>query len=303
MQLKLCSICVATFKRTELLKKLLDSLFLQEIPVGFHVEIIVVDNDSESSAEKVVNNFISQNELVLKYFVQPIKNISLTRNKAVLEARGDYLFFIDDDEIASPFWISSLISALEKHNADAVFGRVICHFGESTPEWIKKSYIFNRLSPPTGTPSLHPRTGNCLIRASVIKRISGPFDPAYGITGGEDTYLFNKLSKQGFKFINCKEAWVSEFQPPSRSRTSYLIKRAFFQGNLSTRRSIEFAENIKFFVRFNHLIKSTVYLFFSMMLTIIFLPNKHYRTHWATKIASNFGHTLAVFKIYIKAYR
>ena len=297
-----CSICIATYKRSELLKLLLNSLIEQELTDEIKLEIIVVDNDPTESGKPVFDQYADTEKMSFYYYTQPLKNISLTRNKAVKSATGEYIFFIDDDEIASPSWVKLMLETMENYKADAVFGRVLSYYSESTPDWIKKSYIFNRPSPPTGTNVFYTRTGNCLIKASILKQIEGPFDPAYGLTGGEDTHLFSKLQRNGNSFVNCYEAWVSEFQPPARTKTSYLIKRSFFTGNLSTRRTIEFSRKNRFFTRIKFLTLSTMFLILSFLLTIICFPNRHYGIYWTTKIASNFGHILAVFNVKIKVY-
>jgi succinoglycan biosynthesis protein ExoM len=298
-----CSVCIATYKRPELLKLLFDSLILQELTEEIKLEIIVVNNDIAESAKPIFEQYFDTDKISFNYYVQPLRNISVTRNMGVQSASGDYIFFIDDDEIASPSWIRLLLETMHKYNADAVFGRVLSHFDDSTPSWIKKSYIFNRPSPPTGTITFHPRTGNCLIKASIIKQIEGPFDPGYGVTGGEDTYLFSKLKKRGYNFVNCREAWVSELQPLSRTKTIYLIKRAFFTGNLYTRRTIELFNKNHFLIRIIFFSKSIFLLMLSILLMILCLPNGHFRSYWMSKIASNLGHIFGVFKIKIKVYK
>ncbi len=102
----LCSICIATFKRPKLLDKLLESLVTQNIRSDLNLEIIVVDNDNNKSAELILKNYIDQYNIIFKYLIEPIKNISLARNKGVANAKGEYILFIDDDEIASPNWIN-----------------------------------------------------------------------------------------------------------------------------------------------------------------------------------------------------
>ena len=95
-----CSVCIPTYKRPELLKKLLNSLAVQQLPSNLKLEIIVVDNDPDLSAEVVCKQFQKAGQLELHYFTQSIKNISLTRNVAIEHAIGEYILFIDDDEIA-----------------------------------------------------------------------------------------------------------------------------------------------------------------------------------------------------------
>jgi len=193
----LVSVCVATYKRPELLKKLMESLSVQKISNNIKIEIIVVDNDSSGSARNIIEDFTNTKVFNVKYFIQPIKNISLTRNKCVENSIGKYILFIDDDEIAVPIWIQSLVNTIQKYKADAAFGRVLSHFDDDIPMWIKRNPIYNRETPPTRTEAIYTRAGNCIIKVSLLKSMAAPFDPEYGLTGGVDTHLFGKLKRQG----------------------------------------------------------------------------------------------------------
>ena len=100
----ICSICVNTYKRPVLLKKLLLSFEEQELPQNTELEIIIVDNGPKQLGKKVAEEFKRRNNLKINYFVQPIKNISLTRNVAVKNATGEYILFVDDDAYADKSW-------------------------------------------------------------------------------------------------------------------------------------------------------------------------------------------------------
>lgn len=297
----LCSVCIATYKRPGLLGKLLDSLYNQETADNITYEVIVVDNDTLETAKETVESFQRSGKLDIKYFVQHVKNISLTRNKCVESSSGEYILFIDDDEIASPAWIQTMVHTVKEYEADAAFGQVRSHFDAGIPEWIKKNHIYNRPSPPTGTEATLTRSGNCIVKASLLKSIPGPFDPAYGLTGGEDTHLFGRLKRQGAKYVNCKEAWISEYVPPERTTTKYLIKRSYIMGNNFTRRYLELsAGNTS--EKYKAIIKAIALGMASIFLTLFTFPNKYWGLHWATKIASNWGHLKAAFGHYAEGY-
>ena len=51
----------------------------------------------------------------MTYAVEPERNIALARNRALSLARGEKLAFIDDDEMASPFWLSTLLAAEKRY--------------------------------------------------------------------------------------------------------------------------------------------------------------------------------------------
>lgn len=297
------SVCIATYKRPILLKKLVDSLSVQKINDNINFEIIIVDNDPDESAKSIIENYQAAGSTTIKYYTQPIKNISLTRNKCVTNASGEYIMFIDDDEVAAPEWIQSMVDTIINYNADAAFGRVLSHFDEGAPEWIKTNQLYNRETPPTGTEALLTRSGNCIIKASILKNIPGPFNPDYGITGGEDTYLFEGLRKRGAKFVNCYEGWISEYIPPERATLSYIMKRSYIRGNNFTRRYLEFSGNKKFFRQIKSVFLSILFGVISVFLTLFTFPNKYWRLHWATKIASNVGHLSAALGYYGQGYK
>jgi len=297
-----CSICIATYKRAVLLQKLLESLHHQELTEELSLEIIVVDNDPEGSAKAVLEQYTSTEKISFFYYNQLLKNISITRNLAVKKAVGEFIFFIDDDEYACKNWVLLMLETLRKYNADGVFGAVHSHFDANTPKWITSHEVFNRITPPTGTEAHYKRTGNCLITAKLLKSIEGPFSTEYGLTGGEDTHLFAKLRINGATFINCKEAWVSEYVPPERAKTKYLFKRTLRTGNNYTRRILENHAKNNLSNRFYIMTISAFSFFISVFLSILFIFSKSKRLFWITKISSNIGHLLAAMKIYIKGY-
>lgn len=298
----LLSVCIATFQRPELLKKLLKSLVSQDLGKNIVLEIIIVDNDKNETARNIVKEFIDTDKFKYSYLVQPEKNISLTRNVAVAKANGEYLLFIDDDEYASENWVIELFRTVTNFDADGVFGTVNSYFSEGTPKWIRQSFIYNRPTFKTGTTATVTRSGNCLIKRSTIKSVDGPFDPAYGISGGSDTKLFYLLISNGAKFVNSFEAETFEFVPPERATLKWLVKRAFRTGNGFVRRLIENKKKNTFIVKFRFIIIGCSFSLMSICLAIFLFPLKSKRIHWYLKFIANLGKLSAVFGYYPLEY-
>ncbi|MFX0134051.1 MAG: glycosyltransferase family 2 protein, partial [Candidatus Hodarchaeota archaeon] len=189
----LCSVCVATYRRMELLEKLLKSLVNQDLTDNIVLEIIVIDNDKDKSALSIINKFQNSSRIRFHYFNQPIKNISITRNKTIEKASGDYLLFIDDDEIASRRWVYYLLDTLKKYDADGVFGELRPEFNSQTPSWMRRRDLFYSPAQLTGEKVKFTYTGNCILKASLLKNMKEPFDIRYTVPGGEDTHLFSRL--------------------------------------------------------------------------------------------------------------
>src|SRR5262249_17311235 len=95
------SVCICTYKRTDLLPRLLVGLKDQETGGLFSYSVTVADNDGLRSAENVVNKFAAESAISVKYCVEPQQNISLARNTAVANSTGEFVAFIDDDEFPS----------------------------------------------------------------------------------------------------------------------------------------------------------------------------------------------------------
>ena len=300
--MKKISCCINTYKRPELLKKLLISINEQSLDKDISIEIIVVDNDTSQLGEKIIEEFKSILKFPIHYYIQPIKNISITRNKAVSEANGDYIFFIDDDEYAEPNWIINTVACLEKYNADAVFGSVLSYFDNNTPDWIKSNLMFQRQIQKTGTTPKYTRTGNCLIKAEVLKSIEGPFDLQYGLTGGSDSHLFTILSKKGAKFIYCAESIVYEYVPPERANINWLLKRSIRTGNSYARRAIQLATR-PFIKRVFLFIKAFLLALVNIIFCFFSLYSKKKYFNFFIKTAGYCGHIMSVFNIYYKEYK
>jgi len=226
------SICICTFKRPDLLKKLLFHLLGQKDDELYYFNIIVVDNDFNMSAKQTVEAFISTSKLRTRYFCEPRKNIALARNKAIQNADGELVVFIDDDEIPSAAWLTTMVRCFLDRHCDGVLGPVIPKFVATPPNWILRSNIFDRPDPQTGS-IISPkdmRTGNVLLKRNIFKGDQNPFKPELGITGGEDVEFFERMTKGGHKFIWCHEAAAFELIAKERLAIDYHLRRAINRG-------------------------------------------------------------------------
>ncbi len=224
----LISVCVCTYHRPQLLTLLLTSLATQELD-NFRFEVVVVDNDSAGSARFAVDQARESFPMLdIRYDVEPFQGISFARNRTVRLAKGEYLAFIDDDETASPRWLTSMLVCLLAHDADAVFGPVLPVYPEGTSHWIIKSNYFTRPRYPTGSAICcgDARTGNALINRSWLRQPEC-FDLKLARSGSEDHEYFKWVESNGGRLIWCDEATVSEVVPESRQSLRFMLERRF----------------------------------------------------------------------------
>ncbi len=224
------SVCVCTYKRPLLLKRLLTELNRQETGGLFNYSIVVADNDQEKSAESVVEGIRLTSDISVKYCVEPRQSIALARNKVVENADGEFAAFIDDDEFPAPNWLLTLFRTCYEYKVDGVLGPVKRHFDEDPPAWIRKSRFYDRRVNPTGM-RVHwheARTGNVLLRRQILIGNTAPFRPEF--RAGEDQDFFRRKIEEGHVFIWCADAEVFEVVPPVRWKRTYLIKKALLRG-------------------------------------------------------------------------
>ena len=226
------SICIPTYQRPGMLERCLDALTTQEAR-GFAYSILVVDNDPQQSASGVVHKRIGSSSTTVIYVREEEPNISRARNKAVSSAVGEYLAFIDDDEIPEPSWLCNLYETCRKYSADGVLGPVLPRYEGTPPDWLVKSGLCVRPSFTTGTRMTNPRylrTGNILLRRALFEGLVTPFDPGLGRTGGEDVDALGRMVKAGRSFVWCNEARVYETVPAERQMLNYHLRRALIRG-------------------------------------------------------------------------
>jgi glycosyltransferase involved in cell wall biosynthesis len=232
------SVCICTFQRHQLLERLLRKLEDQVTEGRFSFSVVVVDNDASCSAKSIVERAQAGSKLCIKYYNEPRQNIALARNKAVEVSDGDFIAFIDDDEIPESNWLLSLHIAIGKYAADGVLGPVLPQYGSVPPKWVIRGHFF-------GTPRHRSckamkwkdtRTSNVLIRRGVFESNESWFRPELG-SGGEDLDFFQRKIEQGFTFVWCNEAIVFEYIPSARWKMSVQIKRALLRGKMACIRS------------------------------------------------------------------
>jgi succinoglycan biosynthesis protein ExoM len=226
-------VCVCTYKRPQLLKRLLEELRGQDSGGSFTYSIVVVDNDHSRSAEAVVEEFVSSSAIPIKYCVEPQQNIALARNKAIENADGDLIAFIDDDEFPIKRWLLTLFEALNKYGVDGVLGPVKPHFDEEPPQWVVKGKFYDRPSYPTGfvIDWRKGRTGNVLLKRQLFRAGTQLFSSDFRT--GEDQDFFRRMIEKGHVFIWCHEAMAYEVVPPARWDCSFMLRRALLQGAAS----------------------------------------------------------------------
>jgi len=265
---------------------MLEALQHQSSAGAFTYSIVVVDNDLRRSAEAAVEEVRRYSRVEIRYDVEPQRNIALARNRAVAHAVGEFVAFIDDDETPVESWLESLYRTWNASGADGVLGPVVPSFESNVPQWVLRGRFFDRPRHQTGEPLdwKRTRTGNVLLKRSILEGTAGPFDSRFG-RGGEDTDLFRRLTSNGCRFVWCDEAVVYEQVTARMCRRSYLLRRALLRGRQPYFATTDFAKS---------LLAVPVY---TVALPVLLLAGHHVFMKYLIKDCDHIGRLLALCRI------
>src|SRR6187455_3042172 len=91
------TVAICTWNRRTLLESTLESLERMKVSPSTRWELVLVDNGSTDGTAEVVANWISRRTLPLRYVHESVLGLSNARNRAITEARAEWLLFTDDD--------------------------------------------------------------------------------------------------------------------------------------------------------------------------------------------------------------
>lgn len=225
-------ICVATYKRPIGLARLLRGIELLRFERAAEpfLEIIVVDNEAEGSAATTCAELGRTSRWPIVYVHEPRRGIAFARNAAVHTARArgaDLIAVIDDDEVPEPAWLDELLAAMAQYQADVVTGPVLPLFEGHVAAWMLEGRFFESPRRPTGTRLDRAWTGNVLLCTRAFDEVGHAFDEDLGLSGGEDTDFFLRVSHAGCAIVWVDSAIVHEWNPETRTRTRWLLRRAY----------------------------------------------------------------------------
>jgi GT2 family glycosyltransferase len=206
------SLIIITLNRAALLQRTLQGLARQTRQID---EVIVVDNGPTADTEQVVSAFTA------RYVPEPRRGYGYARNRGLAEARGDVIYFLDDDCVPEPDWADVLWNVLDSGAADLASGsRAPGQPGLAA----RLEYLSTDgpvLSPAlTAGPARHLSTSNLILRRDVVAK-TGCFDAT--LTMCEDRDFTTRARKLGFRLRYEPKARVTHY-PEIHRVSKYLAK-------------------------------------------------------------------------------
>lgn len=87
-----------------------------------NIELLCIDDGSTDRTFELIENKKDKSDLDIRIISQENKGVSCARNKGIVEAKGEYIFFIDSDDEIFPYSISLLVHGIEERDVDITYG-------------------------------------------------------------------------------------------------------------------------------------------------------------------------------------
>ena len=194
------SICVPHHNRGKLLPQLLSSL--EDIDYG-DFEVIVVDAGSDCAESLRVFSEMERRyrDRGWRFSRGSRGGPGATRNSAASQARGDYLLFMDDDNLACPTMVSTFVRGMRTSGADCLACHYLAFRSEDPPKpGFTPAYVFAPVGPCLEAGMLENVFGdtNFCIRKEAFWAVGGFPTDGDSERGFEDWEFLARLSLQGF---------------------------------------------------------------------------------------------------------
>ena len=218
------TVCVASIGRNSLLDTL-DSLSKCKLQQSVSFNVVVADDSSNKLVAMLLSEHIARWTFPIKIVNSSSNNISVARNLCMSNASGDFLAFIDDDEMADENWLYNFVDLINSSQADAAFGPVDAIYPVESKKWICLAEPFVKYVGKRGDEVATGSTCNAFVRKSIIESLNLSFRSELGRSGGEDTAFFTEISRGGGKLVASDDALVYERVPVERLTIAHLSKR------------------------------------------------------------------------------
>lgn len=193
----LVSVCLVHHDRPSLLAQAVASLTQQDYP---NFEVVLVDDGSSQPAALRYLDDLEAPFAVRGWqiFRQDNRYVGAARNQAARLARGDYLLFMDDDNVARADELSALVRAAEHASADIVTCTPgVFEGNDPAPAVCPRVWVPYGSSVAMGLLVNAFGDANALVRRSCFEALGG-FTEDYGV-GHEDWELFARAALGGFR--------------------------------------------------------------------------------------------------------
>jgi len=195
------SVIIPTYNRPELLQRAVYSVLNQTFK---DFELIIIDDHSDIAPNLVLPQ--GENRVVPVRLPHNTKIQGIPKNVGIMLARGDYIAYLDDDNVYFPNHIEVLYEAIKKHQADVVYGDRV--YKSNNPD--EKNFM-GKMSYDFDLKKLNE--GNYVDVSDIMHTVQSINDVGYWDRFWErkaDWLLMMRFGKAGMKIVHIPEV-ITEY--------------------------------------------------------------------------------------------
>ncbi|HEY9852804.1 MAG TPA: hormogonium polysaccharide biosynthesis glycosyltransferase HpsE [Leptolyngbyaceae cyanobacterium] len=139
------TVAIPTYNGASRLPLVLDRLRQQANTEHFNWEIMVVDNNSKDNTKEVVEEYQKNwpDRITLRYCFEAEQGLAFARQRGVVEAKGEWIGFLDDDNLPDCNWVAAAYLFGKEHpKAGAFGGQIHGDFEVEPPENFQRIQSF-----------------------------------------------------------------------------------------------------------------------------------------------------------------
>lgn len=235
------SVIISTYNRARYIGITLDSFLKQSYPADLY-EILVCDNNSTDNTKEIIESYVNKKNCdKIVYLFEERQGMHYARNFAAKHAKGELLYFADDDVIADVDLLSELVKAFRNEKVGCATGRILPKWETPPPKWVKKYCCnailsLNDLGKRTRIRNYDLGVFGCheAVRKDVFFKAGGVHPDLIGNTpgvGDGETGLNNDIKAMGYYFAYVGTSVTYHMISGGRMTQKYLNKRFEYNGN------------------------------------------------------------------------
>ena len=246
MTVRSATILICTYNRAPLLRESLRAMAALTPPADCAVEIVVVDNNSTDTTQRVLAEAATESPFPIVTLRETAQGKSFALNRGLKAATGDVIALTDDDVWPDAGWLQRIVNRFREREITFVFGKVLPRWGIVPPAdlltaaaqdiWGPLALVDYGDEPAAYTAD---RTGqrlpigaNLAFRRDAIVQVGG-WRTDLGkvnntLTSGEDHEIFCRLRRFNLYSGFYDPAIVVRHYVPERRLTRHYFRQWFF---------------------------------------------------------------------------
>jgi len=242
----LITVAICTRNRSAFLEPAMRSVLAQ---IHDDTELLVVDNVSTDGTADLVRQLAATSANV-RYVYEAKTGLSTARNTAILQARGAYVIFLDDDATVEPGWLAAYQAFFRSPPSPRIAvagGAVYPRDQTPPPRWLSakenkydlgsEAFCFPRQASPWECNSAYAR--EIAIEQGLFDARLGHNGTSVGAHEGADFTL--RLQEAGYEIWWLPGAVIQHTIHASRVNLSWYCRSAFAAGAASALKRLKFA--------------------------------------------------------------